>query len=117
MRSRSARGSSTPISRRTDRLHDRRLAALAVVLVPIACLYVIEAFVAPNPLIRIALRSLPVLPVAIWTLWFDRSRPFARQPSAIRLTGRVALLLLVMAFAVALLGLGLNWLYDPNRVI
>jgi len=24
---------------------------------------------------------------------------------------------MVMAFAVAILGIGLNWLYDPNRVI
>jgi cell division septal protein FtsQ len=63
------------------------------------------------------LRSVPVLPVAIWTLWFDRSRPFQQRPAAFRLSARVALLVLVMAFAVALLGLGLNWLYDPSRVI
>jgi hypothetical protein len=68
-------------------------------------------------LLRIALRSLPVLPVAIWTLWFDRSRPFKRRSPAIRLSGRVALFVLVMAFAVAILGIGLNWLYDPRRVI
>jgi hypothetical protein len=78
---------------------------------------VIAAFVAPHPLLRIVLRSFPVLPVAIWTLWFDRSRPFKRRRPGIRLAGRVALLLVVMAFAIALLGLGLNWLYDPNRVI
>jgi hypothetical protein len=78
---------------------------------------VIEAFTAPNPLLRVVLRSSPVLPVAIWTLWFDRSRPFERRSPAIRLTGRLGLLVLVMAFAVALLGFGLNWLYDPNRVI
>jgi hypothetical protein len=63
------------------------------------------------------LRSLPVLPVAIWTLWFDRSRPFERHAPAIRWAGRAALLLVVMAFAVALLGIGLNWLYDPGRFI
>jgi hypothetical protein len=63
------------------------------------------------------LRSAPVLPVAIWTLWFDRSRPFEGRPVAVRRSGRVALLVLVMAFAIAILGLGLNWLYDPNRVI
>jgi len=63
------------------------------------------------------LRSSPVLPVAIWTLWFDRSRPFKRRPPAIQLSGRLALLVLVMAFAIALLGFGLNWLYDPSRVI
>jgi len=63
------------------------------------------------------LRSLPVLPVAVWTLWFDRSRPLESQAPAIRRAGRVALLLVVMAFAVALLGIGLNWLYDPGRFI
>jgi uncharacterized iron-regulated membrane protein len=68
-------------------------------------------------MVRIVLRSLPVLPLAIWTLWFDRSRPFERWAPAIRRAGRVALLLVVMAFAVALLGLGLNWLYDPGRFI
>jgi hypothetical protein len=78
---------------------------------------VIEAFTAPNPILRIVLRSAPVLPVAIWTLWFDRSRPFERRPPAIRVIARLALLALVMAFAIALLGFGLNWLYDPSRVI
>ena len=117
MRSRSAHGSSTPTSKLTDRLHGPRLVALLVVLVPLAGFYVIAAFLAPNPLLRIVLRSLPVLPVAIWTLCFDRSRPFEGRPAVVRLTGRFALLLVVMAFAVALLGLGLNWLYDPNRVI
>jgi hypothetical protein len=63
------------------------------------------------------LRSLPVLPVAIWTLWFDSSRPLERQPATIRLTGRIALLLVVMALAVGLLGIGLNWVYDPKRFI
>jgi hypothetical protein len=116
MKSRSAPGSSTPTSRRTDRLHGSRL-LIAVVLVPLACLYVIAAFIAPDPLLRILLRCVPVLPVGVWTLWFDRSRPFSRQPAAIQWAGRVALLLVVMAFAVALLGLGLNFLYDPNRVI
>jgi hypothetical protein len=91
--------------------------AIVVVLVPLVGFYVVEAFVAPDPLVRILLRSLPVLPVAIWTLWFDPSRPFEGRPPAIRLSGRVALLLVVMAFAVALLGIGLNWLYDPNRLI
>jgi hypothetical protein len=71
----------------------------------------------PSPIVRIVLRSLPVLPLAIWTLWFDRSRPFTQHPPAIRLTARLAMLALVMGFAVAILGLGLNWLYDPSRVI
>jgi hypothetical protein len=68
-------------------------------------------------MVRIVLRSLPVLPVAIWTLWFDRSRPFEGRTPALQLVARLTLLLVVMAFAVALLGIGLNWLYDPDRVI
>lgn len=117
MRSKSAAGSSTPTSKRTERLRDPRFLLLAAVLIPIAGIYVIEAFTAPSPVVRIVLRTMPVLPVAIWTLWFDRSRPFERRPPRIRLSGRLALLVLVMAFAVALLGFGLNWLYDPSRVI
>ncbi|TMF28216.1 MAG: hypothetical protein E6I25_08680 [Chloroflexi bacterium] len=61
--------------------------------------------------------SLPALPVAIWTLWYDKSRPFERAQPAIRVVGRILLLVLVMVFAVAVLGIGLNWLYDPNRFI
>ena len=117
MRSRSPRGSPTLTSRLTSRLHGPLLVAVVVVLIVLAGFYVIEAFIAPNPLVRIVLRSLPVLPVATWTLWFDRSRPLESQAPAIRRAGRVALLLLVMAFAVALLGIGLNWLYDPSRFI
>lgn len=113
MKSRSAPGSSTPTSRRTDRLRDRRLLLL---LIPIAAFYVVESFIAPNPSLRIALRTIPVLPVAVWTLWFDPSRPLERQPPAARLSARVALLILVMAFAVVVLGFGLNWLYDPLRL-
>src|SRR5437763_16980428 len=117
MRSRSAPGSSTPTSRLTSRLHGPLLLAIVVVLIPLAGFYVIEAFLASNPLLRIELRSLPVLPVAIWTLWFETSRPLERQRPLIRVAGRIALLVLVMAFAVAILGIGLNWLYDPNRFI
>lgn len=117
MRSKSPRGSSTPTSRLTSRLHGPLLLAAVVILVPIAGFYVIEAFIAPSPLVRIVLRSVPVLPVAIWTLWFEKSRPLEGQPPAIRVAGRIVLLALVMAFAVALLGIGLNWLYDPGRVI
>lgn len=117
MRSRSPRGSSTLTSRLTSRLHRPLLIAVVVVLMALAGFYVIEAFIAANPLVRIVLRSLPVLPVAIWTLWYDKSRPFVRQRPMIRLAGRILLLLLVMTFAVAILGIGLNWLYDPNRVI
>jgi len=114
MRSKSAPGSSTPTSRLTKApVH----VLIAVIVIPLATAYVIAAFVAPNPLIRIALRTIPVVPVAIWTLWFDRSRPFERQTAAIRMVARVALLVLVTAFAIALLGVGLNWLYDPQRVL
>lgn len=117
MRSRSAHGSSTPTSKRTDRLRDPRFFLLVAILIAIAGFYVVEAFVAPNPLVRIVLRSLPVLPLAIWTLWYEKSRPFERQSPTIRAASRILLLVLVMAFAVAVLGIGLNWLYDPSRVI
>jgi len=90
---------------------------LAAVLLPIATAYVIAAFIAPNPMVRIVLRSLPVLPLGIWTLWYEQSRPFERQRPTIRAAGRILLLVVVMAFAVAVLGIGLNWLYDPERVI
>jgi len=63
------------------------------------------------------LRSLPVLPIAIWTLWYDKSRPFERQRAAMRVVGRLLLLVLVMVFAVAILGIGLNWLYNPDRFV
>jgi hypothetical protein len=68
-------------------------------------------------LVRIVLRSLPVLPVAVWTLWYEKSRPLEGRQPAIRIAGRILLLVLVMAFAIAILGIALNWLYDPNRVI
>jgi len=114
MRSRSARGSSTPTSRPTrSSVH----LLIAAILLPVATAYVIAAFIAPNPLVRIVLRSLPVLPLGIWTLWYEQSRPFERQPPMIRVAGRILLVVLVMAFAVAVLGIGLNWLYDPERVI
>jgi hypothetical protein len=78
---------------------------------------VIDSFVYPNPITRIVLRTAPVLPAAIWTLWFDRSRPFESWPQSIRIGTRVFLLLAIMAFAVALLGLFINWLYDPSRIV
>ena len=117
MRSRSPRGSSTPTSRPTSGLYRPLRVAIVVIFIALAGFYVIAAFAMPDPIVRIVLRSIPVLPVAIWTLWFDRARPFKRQPPAFRLAGRVALLVVVMAFAVALLGIGLNWLYDPRRII
>src|SRR3984893_18909147 len=114
MRSRSPRGSSTLTSRLTSRLHGPLLIAVVGVLTVLAGFYVIEAFIAPSPLLRIVLRSLPVLPVAIWTLWFDRSRPFERRAPVIRRGGRVRLLLGVMGFSVALLGVGLNLALHPR---
>ncbi len=110
MSGRSAPGNSTPTWRRTSTLY-------GLLLVPLAAAYVIVAFTAPSPMLRIALRCAPVLPVAIWTLWFDRSRPFQTQALILRTTARAILLLLVMAFALLVLGAALNWLYDPNRVV
>lgn len=90
---------------------------LAIIIAPIAGLYVIDSFVYPDPVVRIALRTAPVLPAAIWTLWFDRSRPFKSWSGPLRLTGRLLLLIAIMAFALALLGLFINWLYDPSRIV
>jgi hypothetical protein len=93
------------------------MGALAIPTIALATVYVIAAFTAPDPMLRIALRSLPFLPVAAWTLWLDRSRPLEHQPPLVRLVGRVVLLLAVMALVIVVLGLGLNWLYDPQRVV
>jgi hypothetical protein len=116
MRNRSAAGSSTPTSKRTELIRDPRALVLLAILIPLAAIYVIAAFTAPSPILRIVLRTSPVLPVAVWTLWFDRSRPFEGRTTAVRLSGRLVLLVLIMAFAVAVLGIGLNWLYSPERV-
>lgn len=117
MRSRSRRGSSTLTSRPTSRLYRSLRAAIVGIFIGLAGFYVIAAFAMPDPMVRVVLRSIPVLPVAIWTLWFDRARPFKRQRPALRVAGRVALLVVVMAFAIALLGIVLNWLDDPRRII
>src|ERR1700694_802741 len=114
MRSRSPRGSSTPTSRPTRKapvsspwLRGKGgMGVFAVFAITLAAVYVIEAFTYPNPIVRIVLRSVPVLPIAIWTLWFDRARPFERQGPAIRQIGRVALLVVAVTFAVAVLGIG-----------
>ena len=122
MKSRSAPGSSTPTSRRTDRLVSSRFSlplwvAVGALIVGAGAVYVIAAFTAPSPLLRIALRCLPVAPVAVWTLWFDRSRPLERQRPVIRRLGRLGILIAVMLFTIVFLGLALNWLYDPSRVV
>jgi len=93
------------------------MGAVAVSAIVLAAFYVIEAFTAPDPRLRIVLRCLPVLPVAVWILWFDPSRPFERRRPLVRQAARLALLVLAIAFAVTVLGIGLNWIYDPNRVI
>jgi hypothetical protein len=85
-------------------------------IIAIAGLYVVYAFVAPSPMLRIVLRCAPFLPLAIWTIWLDAKRPLQRTPPAIRMVARCVLLLLVMSVVVLMLGVGLNWLYDPTRV-
>src|SRR5438067_13597004 len=106
MRSRSPHESSTLTSRLTSRLQGPLVVAIVVVLIPIAGFYVIEAFLAPNPLLRIELRSLAVLPVAIWTLWFEKSRALEGRRLMIRVVGGLVLFVMVMAFAVGILVIG-----------
>jgi hypothetical protein len=90
---------------------------MGIPLFTLAAVYVIAAFVAPNATLRIVLRCIPFLPLAVWTLWFDRERPLQGQPPTGQAVGRIVLLLLIMTLVVALLGLGLNWLYDPGRIV
>ena len=90
--------------------------AIGALLLP-ATLYVIAAFAAPDPILRIVLRSLPFLPVTVWTLWFDGSRPLEHRRTVVRWGGRLVLLLGVMVLVILVLGLGLNWLYDPQRIV
>ena len=104
---------------RLDRLAWRRpwlTGALLVAATPLAGFYVYLSFTHPNPGARILLRTLPILPLAVWTLWLDPARPFRQAAPLRRLAGRVLLLVAVMALAVGLLGVALNWLYDPSRV-
>lgn len=93
-----------------------RLIPLYLAGAVIGSLYLYEAFLNPNPSLRVMLRTLPILPLAIWTLWFDGARPFKTAAGPLRTTGRVLLLVAVMGFALLFLGLGLNRLYDPSRV-
>ena len=111
MKNRSAPGNSTPTSKRID-----LRVLLALPLVALGAIYLIAAFSAPNPWLRILLRCLPVLPVAIWTIWFDPARPLDRASPKARFGARLVLLVAVMLFSLLLLGIGLNWLYDPSRV-
>ena len=91
------------------------MAALLACGLPIAFLYVYFSFTEPAPTVRILLRSAPILPLAIWTLWFDRQRPFQRMAPFWRTAARALTLAGIMALTVALLGVALNWLYDPTR--
>ncbi len=99
-------------------MRQNRLVLIPVYLVGsvLGSLYLYEAFLGQSPAVRVALRTIPILPLAIWTLWFDAARPFRRATGPVRIVGRVFLLLAVMTFALLLLGLGLNQLYDPGRV-
>ena len=89
---------------------------VGAVLIVLACVYVVYAFTAPSPLLRILMRSAPFLPLAIWTIWLDAKRPLQHTATPLRFVGRIGLLLFVMSVVVLVLGIGLNWLYDPNRI-
>ena len=95
-----------------------RLASIPVYLLVAALgsLYLYQAFLGLNPMMRITLRTVPILPLAIWTLWFDSARPFQEAARPVRIAGRVVLLLAVMTLALLVLGIGLNQLYDPAGV-
>ncbi len=82
-----------------------------------AAAYVYLAFFFPQPEVRIVLRSAPVVPFAIWAVFLDPRRPLRTAPPARRLVGQAVLLVATLVFAVLVLGLGLNWIFDPARVV
>jgi hypothetical protein len=86
-------------------------------LAPVAAAYVYVAFFFPQPDVRIVLRSAPVVPFAIWAVFLDPRRPLRTAPPARRLVGQAVLLVATLLFAVLVLGLGLNWIFDPSRVV
>jgi len=86
-------------------------------LAPLAAAYIYLAFFFPQPDVRIALRTLPVLPFAIWAVFIDPRRPLRTAPPIRRLVGQTLLLVATALFAVLVLGLGLNWIFDPARVV
>jgi len=86
-------------------------------LAPLAAAYVYAAFFFPQPDVRIVLRTAPVVPFAIWAVFVDPRRPLRTAPPARRLVGQVLLLMATVLFAVLVLGLGLNWIFDPARVV
>jgi len=83
----------------------------------VAAAYVYLAFFFPQPEVRIVLRSAPVVPFAIWAVFLDPRRPLRTAPPARRLVGQAVLLVATLVFAVLVLGLGLNWIFDPARVV
>jgi len=85
-------------------------------LLPVATWYVYESFLFPEPAARILLRTLPVLPFATWTIFFDASRPLKYASGLAGVLGRALLLAMTIAFAALVLGLGINWVYDPSHV-
>lgn len=89
---------------------------ILVLLAVIGAGYVYVAFVFPHPGVRILLRTAPVLPFAIWAIFFDPRRPFRTAPPGRRLIGQTVLLVATLVFAVLVLGLGLNWVFDPRRI-
>jgi hypothetical protein len=86
-------------------------------IAPMAAAYIYLAFFFPQPDVRIALRTVPVVPFAIWAIYLDPRRPLRTAPAALRLVGQAVLLVATLLFAVLVLGLGLNWIFDPRRVV
>jgi hypothetical protein len=85
-------------------------------LAPVATAYVYAAFLLPQPNVGIVLRTLPVVPFAIWVTFYDRNPPWQKAPKVLQLAGRLVLLIGTVAFAALVLGFGLNWVFDANRV-
>jgi hypothetical protein len=83
----------------------------------VAAAYVYLAFFFPQPDVRILLRTAPVLPFAVWAIFLDPRRPLRTAPPARRLVGQAVLLVATVLFALLVLGLGLNWIFDPARVV
>jgi len=81
-----------------------------------AAAYVYVAFTFAQPDVRIVLRTMPIVPLAVWAVFFDARRPFQRAPTGVQFMGRSLLLVLTLAFALLVLGLGLNWVFDPRRI-
>ncbi len=88
---------------------------LLVPAAPILAGYLYQTLVNSNPAIRIGLRTLPILPLALWVIFFDGSRPLRQASFPLRAAGRMVNLAGSMAFAFLVLGLGLNWRFEPKR--